>query len=290
MRKNSKRFITIKRSCAGYLFILPSLIGIGFFLAFPLIDVLRRSFVSNTTWEFSGLENYKRVLTNSAFKLAITNTAWFTLICIPMLMVISLVIATAMHNLKNDEEGLKNIFLFPMVIPVSSVVLVWNIVFDRQGLLNSALSIIGIGNVDWMNSDYAFVILIISYIWKNLGYDIILWLAGLSGIPDSIYEAAYVDGASKVKCFIYITLPNLKYTVFMVSVISLINSFKVFREAYLVSGEYPDTSIYMMQNLFNNWLSDMAIDKIAAGAVIFGVLIFTVIIVLYCIFARRDKT
>ena len=290
MRKNNKKFITSKSTCAGYLFILPSILGIVIFLILPIIDVFRRSFVSNTTGEFNGFDNYKNVLTNSAFKLAITNTAWFTLICIPILMIISLIIAVGIYNLKSSEEGLKNLFLFPMVIPVSSLVLVWNIVFDRQGVLNSALSIIGIGNIDWMNSSYAFLVLIASYIWKNLGYDIILWLAGLSVISNSIYEAAYVDGASKIKCFIFITLPILKSTVFMVSVISLVNSFKVFREAFLVSGEYPDTSIYMMQNLFNNWLSDIAIDKIAAGAVIFGVLIFAVIIVLYCIFARRDKT
>ena len=290
MRKNNKKIITHRKTCAGYLFILPSILGIVIFLILPIIDVFRRSFVSNTTGEFNGFDNYKNVLNNSAFKLAITNTAWFTLICIPILMIISLIIAVGIYNLKSGEEGLKNLFLFPMVIPVSSLVLVWNIVFDRQGVLNSALSIIGIGNIDWMNSSYAFLVLIASYIWKNLGYDIILWLAGLSVISNSIYEAAYVDGASKIKCFIFITLPNLKSTVFMVSVISLVNSFKVFREAFLVSGEYPDTSIYMMQNLFNNWLSDIAIDKIAAGAVIFGVLIFAVIIVLYCIFARRDKT
>ncbi len=290
MRKNNKKIITHRKTCAGYLFILPSILGIVIFLILPIIDVFRRSFVSNTTGEFNGFDNYKNVLTNSAFKLAITNTAWFTLICIPILMIISLIIAVGIYNLKSGEEGLKNLFLFPMVIPVSSLVLVWNIVFDRQGVLNSALSIIGIGNIDWMNSSYAFLVLIASYIWKNLGYDIILWLAGLSVISNSIYEAAYVDGASKIKCFIFITLPNLKSTVFMVSVISLVNSFKVFREAFLVSGEYPDTSIYMMQNLFNNWLSDIAIDKIAAGAIIFGVLIFAVIIVLYCIFARRDKT
>lgn len=290
MRKNNKKIITHRKTCAGYLFILPSILGIVIFLILPIIDVFRRSFVSNTTGEFNGFDNYKNVLNNSAFKLAITNTAWFTLICIPILMIISLIIAVGIYNLKSGEEGLKNLFLFPMVIPVSSLVLVWNIVFDRQGVLNSALSIIGIENIDWMNSSYAFLVLIASYIWKNLGYDIILWLAGLSVISNSIYEAAYVDGASKIKCFIFITLPNLKSTVFMVSVISLVNSFKVFREAFLVSGEYPDTSIYMMQNLFNNWLSDIAIDKIAAGAIIFGVLIFAVIIVLYCIFARRDKT
>lgn len=283
--KNIIKKKPFKRACA-YLFILPSLIGIALFLIFPLIDVFRRSFISSTTSEFTGLENYKSVLSNSAFRLAITNTACFTLVCIPLLIIISLILAALINNMKGSGEKIKNIFLLPMVIPVSSVVLVWNIIFDRQGLLNS---IIGTVNIDWMNSGYAFIVLIISYIWKNLGYNIILWLAGLSGISNSIYEAANVDGASKVKCFIYITLPNLRYTIFMVSIISLINSFKVFREAYLVSGEYPDTSIYMMQNLFNNWLGDMAVDKIAAGAVIFGILIFIVIIVLYCVFARRDK-
>ena len=112
-----------------------------------------------------------------------------------------------------------------------------------------------------MNTDFAFWILVFSYIWKNLGYNIVLWLAGLSCISESIYEAARVDGASEWKCFTKITLPNLKTTLYTVSVLSLLNSFKVFREAYLIGGDYPDKSMYVLQHLFNNWFRDLSFGK-----------------------------
>ena len=118
-----------------------------------------------------------------------------------------------------------------------------------------------------MNSGSAFWILFISYIWKNLGYDIVLWMAGLAGISSNIYEAARVDGAGEMQCFFYITLPNLKSSLYTITVLSFLNSFKVFREAYLVAGDYPHESIYMMQHLFNNWFVNLDIQKMTAAAV-----------------------
>ena len=133
---------------------------------------------------------------------------------------------------------------------------------------------------DWMNSEGAFGVLVFSYIWKNLGYDIVLWIAGLSGISENIYEAARVDGAGELKCFLYITLPNLLPSLYTISVLSLLNSFKVFREAYLLAGDYPHESIYMMQHLFNNWFRDLDLDKMAAAAVVNGMIIFLLIVFL----------
>ena len=139
-----------------------------------------------------------------------------------------------------------------------------------------------------MNSGYAFWILVFSYIWKNLGYDIVLWIAGLSGISENIYEAARVDGAGEWKCFISITLPNLLPSLFTISVLSLLNSFKVFREAYLVAGNYPHESIYLMQHLFNNWFLDLDLDKMAAAAVINGIAIFMLILLLKRVWESGD--
>ena len=139
-----------------------------------------------------------------------------------------------------------------------------------------------------MNSGYAFWILVFSYIWKNLGYDIVLWIAGLSGISENIYEAARVDGAGEWKCFISITLPNLLPSLFTISVLSLLNSFKVFREAYLVAGNYPHESIYLMQHLFNNWFLDLDLDKMAAAAVINGLVIFMLILLLKRVWESGD--
>ena len=133
---------------------------------------------------------------------------------------------------------------------------------------------------DWMNTPWAFWILVFSYLWKNLGYDMVLWLAGLSGIPISLYEAAQADGAGRWQCFRYITLPNLLPSLFTISVLSVLNSFKVFREAYLAAGDYPHESMYLLQHLFNNWYRDLSMDKMAAGAVVQAGVIFMMVLLL----------
>ena len=133
--------------------------------------------------------------------------------------------------------------------------------------------------VDWMNGATAFYVLVFSYLWKNIGYDIILWLAGLNGISPALYEAARVDGAGRWQCFRYITLPELRPTVFLIGVLSFVNTFKVFREAYLIAGDYPDSSIYMLQHLFNNWFVSLDIQKMSAAAVLTALVITTFLLV-----------
>jgi len=117
-------------------------------------------------------------------------------------------------------------------------------------------------------------------LWKNLGYDIVLWLAGLSSISPSIYEAAAVDGANTWKVFTRITMPNLLPSLYTITVLSFLNSFKVFREAYLVAGDYPHSSMYLLQHLFNNWFRDLQMDKLSAAAVLTALIIMGLILLL----------
>lgn len=237
-------------------FLLPSFAGVCIFYFIPYIDVFRRAFFSAAGGEFQGLDNFKTVLTNPAFQLAVKNTGLFMLVCIPLLLFLSLVIAVWIYRHSKIGNFLKTGFLLPMAIPVAAVVLLWRILFDNQGLLNGVLDRWGTGTCEWMDTRWAFVILVVSYIWKNLGYHIVLWLAGLSMIPDQIYEAAQMDGASDQVIFFRITLPNLLPMLFIIAVLALLNSFKVFREVYLVAGNYPNESIYMIQHLFNNWFQE----------------------------------
>ena len=240
----------------------------------------RRAFFSPAGGEFQGLDNFKTVLTNPAFQLAVKNTGLFILVCIPLLLFLSLVIAVWIYRHSKIGNFLKTGFLLPMAIPVAAVVLLWRILFDDQGLLNGVLDRWGTGTCEWMDTRWAFVILVVSYIWKNLGYHIVLWLAGLSMIPDQIYEAAQMDGASDRVIFFRITLPNLLPMLFIIAVLALLNSFKVFREVYLVAGNYPNESIYMIQHLFNNWFRDLALDKMTAGAVLLSILLILLIFLL----------
>ena len=124
---------------------------------------------------------------------------------------------------------------------------------------------------------------------EKLGYDIVLWLAALATIPSEIYEAARVDGAGEGQCFLHITMPNLWSSLFLILTLSLINGFKVFREAYLVAGDYPEQHIYLLQHLFNNWFRDLAVNKLAAGAVLMGLVLFVLIMVFQKLFDRETS-
>ncbi len=263
-----------KTQWTGLLWILPSLLGVGVFIFFPFLDVVRRSFIGAVTGDFVGLANYRSLFTNRAFLLAVRNTLRFLGICIPLLLGLSLLPALLLDRQRKRGQLVKSLFLFPMAVPVASVVLLWRTLFHSQGILNGCLSRVSLAGRDWMNTGGAFWVLVLCYLWRNLGYDMVLWLAGLAGIPDSLYEAAKVDGAGKWVLFWYITLPNLLPSFFTISVLSLLNAFKVFREAYLVAGSYPHESMYLLQHLFNNWYRDLALDKMAAGAVVSAVVIF----------------
>lgn len=261
-----------------YLFLAPSLLGVGAFVLIPFLDVARRSFLTAMGDSFVGIENYKTVIGNEAFQLAARNTARFLFTCIPLLMVISLGTAVMVYGLKWMKELVKTIFLFPMAVPIASIVVLWRLVFDQNGYLNGFLSMMNLQTTDWMNSSSAFYVLVGSYLWKNTGYDMILWLTGLSGISDSLYEAAKIDGAGRWQCFRYITAPLLKPSAVMIGVLSLVNSFKVFREAYLIAGDYPHKSIYMLQHLFNNWFVSLDMQKMSAASVMLALLTAMIII------------
>ncbi|MDU6358786.1 MAG: carbohydrate ABC transporter permease [Zhenhengia sp.] len=261
-------------------FLLPSLIGVMVFIFIPFIDVIRRSFFGAMSGEFVGLKNYATIFQNNAFKLAGGNTLKFTLICIPLLVIASLGLALLINAIGKKAQLFKMTFLLPMAIPVASVVLLWQVLFHQNGLLSRGIIALGGQRVDWMKTDWAFWILVASYLWRNIGYDMVLWLAGLSTISPAIYEAARVDGANSWQQFTKITIPQLLPTLFTIVVLSLLNSFKVFREAYLIAGDYPHDSMYMLQHLFNNWFVSLDIDQLSAAATIVAGIILILILVL----------
>ena len=277
IRKMTSKLRISKSVIIYWWFLLPNLFGILCFSLLPMLQVLLRSFQSAIGGNWVGMQNYFTVLNNTAFQKAAANTGKFTAVCIPLLILISLALAVLLYSLPGVGSTLRSIFLMPMAVPAASVVLVWKVLFHENGLINGALLAFGSNGVNWMGSGAAFRMLVISYLWKNLGYTMILWTAGLSAIPEGIYEAAQVDGAGKWQSFLYITLPNLKGTAYTITVLSLLNSFKVFREAWLVAGDYPHESMYLLQHLYNNWFRELDFDKIAAASVLTSGVVFLLI-------------
>ena len=270
-----------KRNKMAWLFILPGFAGVLVFYIIPFGDVVRRSFMKTMGNGFAGLSNYRLAAGNPAFQLAAGNTTRFVLTCIPLLLLLSLGIAVLLQGQGKYKHLLKSAYLVPLAIPAASVVLLWNIVFDSSGILNGILSFLHLKTRDWMNTGSVFGVLVFSYTWKNLGYDVVLWTAGLNGIPDSIYEAAKVDGAGSFKSFFYITIPNIRPVAVTIIILSFLNSFKVFREAYLVAGNYPQEQIYLLQHVFNNWFAELSIDKMAAGSVMLCLVLVVFVIFLH---------
>lgn len=246
-----------------YLFLLPSLLGVGVFVLAPFGYVVISSFYNTLTKKFVGIFNYLAVFGNTAFRMAAFNTARFIITGVPALLLLSLLLAVMIDS-RMKWEKYKYLYLLPMAVPAATMVLVWKLLFSEQGVLNHLLQT----HVELMETDASFYILVGSYLWKNLGYTLVLWLAGLRAIPTDIIAAAKVDGAGKFRCFFLVTLPNLKGSMYTILVVSLLNSFKVFREVYLIGGTYPQERIYLLQHTFNNWYVSLDFDKMSAGAVL----------------------
>lgn len=265
-------------------FLLPSFLGVAVFVLVPFIDVFRRSFTTAVTGEFTGLENYRTIFENGPFRLAVYNTLRFTCICLPLLLILGLAAALMLSQLK-QVQLFKSFFLLPMAMPSATIVLVWKMTFSADGFLNRLLET----HVDFMWTEDAFWVLVFSYVWKNLGYTVILWLAGILAIPGDFIEAARVDGAGSFRIFWSVMLPQLKGSMYTITVLSFLNSFKVFRESYLVAGAYPHESMYMLQHLFNNWFTNLDLDKMAAAAVCVGGVLLIVILLLQRLWDGGDE-
>ena len=276
------------------LFLLPSLAGVTLFVLLPFLDVMKRSFQTAVTGELTGFKNYGVIFRNQAFLLAVKNTSRFTAVCIPLLVLAGLLVALPLSTMK--EAGLiKSVYLFPLAMPTATIVLVWKMVFYRQGFLNLLFTRIGemtglwgTVTIDYLGTEASFWVLVGSYLWKNTGYTVVLWLSGILSIPNELIEAARVDGAGRWKCIRYIILPNLKGSFYTIVILSFLNSFKIYREAYLVAGSYPQEDIYLLQHLFNNWFVNLEFDKMAAAAVCVGVVLFGAIMLLQRLWDRAE--
>lgn len=264
-----------RRLLIPWMFLAPSLCGVAMFMVIPFLDVVKRSFMDTMGIRFTGTKNYQAVLENSAFRLAAWNTFRFLAVCIPLLMTTSLGLALLIAGgaqRKTRSAVIKHcrtVLVLPLAVPAASMVLVWKMILCRDGVLNQVLSGVT-GNtweIDWAFSGYAFPVLIVTYLWKHVGYDMILWLAGLQGIPGELYEAAKMDGAGGWQRFWYITVPGLRGGFELVGILSVVNSFRVYREAYLLAGTYPDASIYLLPHLFAHWFLSLDIQKMTAAAV-----------------------
>ena len=275
-----------RRACRGkrisVLYLLPSVLGVLLFFVLPFLIVIYYSVVDNPiNKEFVFLDNFIMVFRNAAFVQAAKNTLIFSLTAVPLAVVLSLFLAMMLESRIPFRSQFRTFFLSPLMVPIASVVLIWQVLFHYNGMMNEVLQGLGMDKIDWLNSAYAQVVIVILFLWKNLGYNMILFMAALSSIPKDILEVAVLESATPFQIFCHIKLRYMSSTILFVTIMSLINSFKVFREIYLLKGDYPYDTMYMLQHFMNNTFNKLDYQKMSAAAIMMAIVMVIIIGILF---------
>ncbi len=282
--KSKLKRISRRQSAGAMAFMAPSLIGVFLFFILPFFVVIYYSMVDNpVTGNFVGFKNFVTVSQNGAFKLAGANTLKFSFVAMPLAVILSLLLAAMLDRNIPFRSQFRTAFLTPMMVPVASIVLIVQVMFHYNGAVNQFLSHFGVDKIDWLKSDYAQFVIVFLFLWKNLGYNMILFLAGLESIPKELTEVAMLESANGWQIFWNIKIRYLSPTILFVTILSLINSFKVFREIYLLTGSYPYDALYMLQHFMNNTFKSLDYQKLSTAAIIMSAVMIVIIGALFII-------
>lgn len=261
------------------LFLLPSLGGVLVFYLLPFVLSLYYGMIDNMgSRQFVGLQNVVETLKNPMFLQAAGNTAVYLGLSIPLILLLSLGLALLLHR---GNRTLLFALLVPLVLPSGVTAFFWNAIFSAGGLMNKILYLLGLPLINWKTSAVAIMIPVILFLWKNTGLITAIMLIGYSRIPREYYEIAAGEGATPRVCFYKVTLPYLAPTLFLSGLISVIQSFKVFRELYILFGAYPNPHLYLLQHYMNNQFSSLNLQKLSAASHILFVLMAAVILLTY---------
>ena len=265
----------------AYLFLLPNILG---FLIFSSIPVVTTFSISLLDWDlirrptFVGFDNYIKLLTDDqVFRKVLVNTGYYVLGTVPASIILSLLLALAMNSSVRGISIFRAVFFIPVISASVAVAMMWRWIFNTDyGLLNLWFTSVGLPRIPWLSSTaWAMPALIIMAVWKSLGFNMIIFLAGLQGIPAQLYEAASIDGANRWHRFRFITVPMLAPTTFFVLVISVIASFQVFDLAFVLTKGGPgDATNTMVMYIYNQAFQFFHMGYAAAVAWVLFAIIF----------------
>ena len=260
----------MKRAWKGYALIAPMLAGFLLFYVVPFGQVMWDSLSQGTgkSQLFVGFYNYQRMFQNKMFLTAFGNTLKFLGLGLPLVLLLAYGLALFLKSRARRSPVLRGVFLLPYVMPVAGTVLLINLLFAERGLVNRLLLALGLPLGDWLQSPAAFWVMLLLYLWKSAGYAVLLLLSGLLTIPAEHYQVAQVEGASAVQAFRFVTMPQMWYSLFLALVFSLINAFQCFREIFLVGGEHPHESVYMLQHFLNNSFESLNYQRLSVASVL----------------------
>ena len=233
MQKTSK--LSRDGAVWGLLMVAPTIVGLLILNMWPFVEAIYMSFSKSLPFgefEFEGFDNYVEMFQNAEFWKATWNTVWFCILTVPVGVFLALLVANLLNSKIKGRTIFRAIFFLPMVVAPAAIAMVWKWIFNTQyGILNSILG----QNIGWLTtSQFVLLSCAVVQIWSNIGYDAVLLLAGLQNVSPTLYEAADLDGASKTKQFFHITLPMVSPTLFVVMIMRLMSSMKVFDLIYMM--------------------------------------------------------
>jgi len=254
----------LRNNAIAYSFIAPNLIGFSIFTLIPMAFALILSFMqwelSDNSFMFVGLDNFRRMATDHLFWPSLRNTAVFTVITVPLTMVLALCLALLLNNKLKGRAIFRGVMFFPYVASLIAMAAVWNQIFHPSwGPVNQFLNQLGMDSIQFTLTPWIIPNIAFFTAWRNMGYFMIIYLAGLQSIPTELYEAASIDGASSFKRFLYITWPQLRFVTFFVSVMLTIICFRVFDQVIIITNnDVPGSSattlvVHIFRIAFRSW-------------------------------------
>lgn len=265
-----------------WLLLLPGLAGICLFYVVPFIGGIYFSVMDGSFQNsFVGIDNYVKVIKNPMFQLGLKNTWLMSMVCAPIIWLLAFVLAAMLKTLKERSTAFRNILLLPYLMPSSAMLLIWTLIFDYGGVMNRLVTSLGMDRVLWMDGMAIWVPIIALYIWKNVGFSVVLFASALSAVHPSLYEYASLEGAGWWTQNFRITLPQIMPTAFLVFVLAWVNAFKIFKEVYFLSGAYPSTEVYTLQHYMNNLFARLDYQNVTSAAYIFAVGVMALFALMY---------
>ena len=274
-----------------WLLLLPGLLGIMAFYVVPFFGGVYFSLMDGSFQNtFVGLDNYERVLQNPMFQLGLKNTWELSMMCAPVIWLLSFILAAMLKTLKHRATPFRNILLLPYLMPSSAMLLIWTLMFDYGGVINRLVVALGYERVLWLDEDALRIPIVLLYIWKNLGFSVVLFASALSAVHPSLYEFASLEGAGWWTQSFRITLPQILPTAFLVFVLAWVNAFKIFKEAYFIGGDYPTSQIYTLQHFMNNKFAKLEYQDVTTAAYLFAIGVMVLFALMYLSKAVRSPS
>lgn len=265
-----------------WLLLLPGLAGLLLFYVAPFIGGIYFSLMDgNFNSQFVGLANYQRVIQNEMFQLGMVNTWELSLLCAPVIWLLSFLLAAMLKVLRGRSMAFRNVLLMPYLMPSSAMLLIWLLMFDYGGVMNRLVVFLGMDRVKWLQDAAMRFPVVLLYIWKNLGFSVVLFSSALSAVHPSLYEFAAIEGAGWWTQTFRITLPQIWPTAFLVFVLAWVNAFKIFKEVYFIGGAYPSTQVYTLQHFMNNKFARLDYQDVTTAAYLFAVGVMVLFAMMY---------